>query len=53
VGQIRDQSLRNRSVGKLVLIPVDARDLDAKMPLDAPPIARTLIERLKRGGWRG
>jgi len=35
--------------GKLVLIPVDARDWDARMPIDAPPIAKTLLERLKKG----
>jgi hypothetical protein len=32
-----------------LLIPVDARDWDARMPIDAPPIGRTLIERLKKG----
>jgi curved DNA-binding protein CbpA len=47
--EIRDQARRNRAGGKLVLIPVDARDWDAKMPLDAPPIAKTLIDRLKKG----
>jgi curved DNA-binding protein CbpA len=46
--EIRDQSRRQRG-GKLVLIPVDARDWGARMPLDAPPIAKTLVERLKRG----
>jgi hypothetical protein len=35
--------------GKLVLIPVDARDWDAHMPLDAPPIAKTLLARLRSG----
>ena len=35
--------------GKLVLIPVDARDWDARMPLDAPPIAKTLLARLRSG----
>jgi curved DNA-binding protein CbpA len=35
--------------GKLVLIPVDARDWEARMPLDAPPIAKTLLERLRSG----
>jgi DnaJ-like protein len=47
--EIREQARRNRSGGKLVLIPVDARDWDARMPLDAPAIAKSLIERLKRG----
>ena len=35
--------------GKLVLIPVDARDWEARMPLDAPPIAKTLLARLRNG----
>jgi curved DNA-binding protein CbpA len=47
--EIRDQGRKNRTRGRLVLIPVDARDWDARMPLDAPPIAKNLIERLKRG----
>lgn len=47
--EIRDQGRRQRSGGKLVLIPVDARDWEARMPLDAPPIAKTVIERLKKG----
>ena len=47
--EIRDQARRNRAGGKLVLIPVDARDWDAKMPIDAPPIAKTLLDRLRKG----
>ena len=35
--------------GKLVLIPVDARDWEARMPLDAPPIAKALLARLRSG----
>ena len=35
--------------GKVVLIPVDARDWEARMPLDAPPIAKTLLARLRSG----
>jgi len=35
--------------GKLVLIPVDARDWEARMPLDAPPVAKTLLARLRSG----
>jgi curved DNA-binding protein CbpA len=46
--EIREQGRKQRG-GKLVLIPVDARDWDARMPLDAPPIAKTLLERLKKG----
>jgi curved DNA-binding protein CbpA len=47
--EIRDQGRKQRGGGKLVLIPVDARDWDARMPLDAPPIAKRLLERLKKG----
>src|SRR5947208_2362402 len=39
----------NAGGGKLVLIPVDARDWEARMPLDAPPIAKTLLARLRSG----
>ena len=35
--------------GKLTLIPIDARNWDAHMPLDAPAIAKTLLARLKSG----
>jgi len=34
---------------KLVLIPVDARDWEAMMPVDAPDVAKTLLARLKSG----
>ena len=34
---------------KVTLIPVDARDWDAKMPTDAPPIAKTIVARLRTG----
>jgi len=37
-------------VARLTLIPVDARVWDAHMPLDAPPIAKSLLTKLKRGG---
>jgi len=33
----------------LTLIPVDARDWDAHMPTDAPPVAKTLLARLRSG----
>ena len=46
--EIREQVRKQRGA-KLVLIPVDARDWDARMPVDAPPIAKTLLERLKKG----
>ena len=47
-GEIADQRRKTRST-KLTLIPVDARDWDAHMPLDAPAIAKTLLTRLKSG----
>jgi len=46
--EIGDQRRKHRT-GKLTLIPVDARDWDARMPLDAPAIAKTLLARLKKG----
>ena len=45
---INDQRRRTRSA-KVTLIPVDARDWDAKMPTDAPAIAKTVIARLRTG----
>jgi curved DNA-binding protein CbpA len=47
-GEIADQRRKTRST-KLTLIPVDARDWEAHMPLDAPAIAKTLLTRLKSG----
>src|SRR5205823_5818510 len=49
--EIGDQRKKyGRSGGaKLVLIPVDARDWDARMPLDAPPVAKALLAKLKSG----
>ncbi len=44
-GQRRKPS-KNR---KIVLIPVDARNWDAHVPLDAPAVAKTLLERLRSG----
>jgi curved DNA-binding protein CbpA len=40
---------RKQPKGKLTLIPVDARNWDAHMPLDAPAIAKSLLARLKSG----
>ncbi|MBI3490718.1 MAG: hypothetical protein HY047_02830 [Acidobacteria bacterium] len=45
---IAEQRKKRRNM-KLTLIPVDARDWDARMPLDAPGIAKTLLARLKSG----
>jgi curved DNA-binding protein CbpA len=46
--EIAEQRRKSRST-KLTLIPVDARDWEAHMPLDAPAIAKTLLTRLKSG----
>ena len=40
---------RKQPKGKLTLIPIDARNWDAHMPLDAPAIAKSLLARLKSG----
>lgn len=46
--EITDQ--RRKSHGaKVTVIPVDARIWDARMPLDAPAVAKTLLARLKSG----
>ena len=45
---IADQRRKSRGA-KVTLIPVDARDWDAKMPNDAPPVAKTLLTRLRTG----
>ena len=47
-GEIADQRRKSRGA-RLTLIPVDARVWDAHMPLDAPPIAKSLLTRLKSG----
>lgn len=42
---------RRRFPGKEpILIPMDARNWHAHMPLDAPPVAKELLARLKTGG---
>ena len=40
---------RRRRGTRLTLIPVDARNWEAHMPLDAPAIAKTLLARLRTG----
>ena len=45
---IAEQRRRQRGV-RLTLIPVDARNWDAHMPVDAPGIAKTLLARLRTG----
>jgi curved DNA-binding protein CbpA len=45
---INEQRRRLRAA-RVTLIPVDARDWDAKMPTDAPAVAKSLIARLRTG----
>ena len=40
---------RRKTRANLTLIPVDARNWDAHIPVDAPEVARNVVERLKRG----
>jgi curved DNA-binding protein CbpA len=47
-GEIASQRRKSRGA-RLTLIPVDAQVWHAHMPLDAPPIAKTLLTRLKSG----
>jgi curved DNA-binding protein CbpA len=47
---IAEQRRKPSKGGKVVLIPVDARNWDANMPIDAPEIAKTLLTRLRTGG---
>jgi curved DNA-binding protein CbpA len=47
-GEIAVQRKKQRG-SKLTLIPVDARNWDAHIPLDAPAIAKTLLSKLKGG----
>jgi hypothetical protein len=35
--------------GRVIVIPVDARDWQAHIPTDAPPTARELLDRLRKG----
>jgi len=46
---IADQRRRARGATNLTLIPVDARDWDARIPTDAPPVVKTLLTRLRTG----
>lgn len=47
---INQQRRKHSKGGKVVLIPVDARNWDAHVPTDAPAIAKTLLTRLRTGG---
>ena len=46
---IAEQRRRPPRGPKVTLIPVDMRDWDARMPVDAPTVAKQLMERLKSG----
>jgi len=46
--EIADQRRRQRAA-RLILIPVDVRVWDARVPLDAPDVAKTVLARLKAG----
>jgi hypothetical protein len=35
---------------KVTVIPIDARGWDAHMPIDAPTIAKSMMQRLRAGG---
>jgi hypothetical protein len=39
-----------RATGSVVLIPVDARNWEAHVPVDAPALAKTLLARLRAAG---
>ena len=47
--EIAEQRRKERGA-KLILVPIDVRAWDARMPLDAPEIAKTVLARLKAGG---
>ena len=47
---IAEQRRKPSKGGKVVLIPVDARNWEANVPTDAPEIAKTLLARLRTGG---
>jgi len=46
---IADQRRKSRGA-KATVIPVDGRNWDARLPTDAPEVAKTLLTRLKTGG---
>jgi curved DNA-binding protein CbpA len=46
---IAEQRRRPARTPKITLIPVDMRDWDARMPVDAPAVAKQLMERLRSG----
>jgi curved DNA-binding protein CbpA len=46
---IADQRRKSRGA-KATVIPIDARNWDARLPTDAPDVAKTLLTRLKSGG---
>lgn len=46
---IAEQKRKPSRGGRVTLIPVDARDWDAHVPVDAPPVVKKLLARLKSG----
>jgi curved DNA-binding protein CbpA len=49
-GAIAEQRRKAAKKGaKVTVIPIDARNWDAHMPVDAPPIAKNLLTRLRSG----
>lgn len=49
-GAIAEQRRRPAQGAKVILIPVDARNWDAHVPLDAPPVVKELLKQLKTSG---
>ena len=47
---VAEQRRKPAKGGKVILIPLDARNWDAHVPTDAPPLAKAVISRLKSGG---
>lgn len=47
---IAEQRRKPTKGGKVIVIPLDARNWDAHVPTDAPTIAKTLLSRLRSGG---
>ena len=45
---IAEQRRRNRTA-KVTLIPIDVRNWDAHIPIDAPVVCKDLLTRLKAG----
>jgi len=46
---VAEQRRRRSRGAKVIMIPIDARNWDAYVPIDAPPVAKTLLDRLRNG----